>query len=262
MTKSTKVSKPIIESKSRQVFRSNNEWLNTHIQLVDAALVNAIRTLKVYPKKQDSIAFALSPAEAEKYTSLNHPVKQYIPILSQSQNRTIEFAICQIYRHFIMYLRSIIHEMYKHNPLQVVQELCTENVTKSISFFEIINLGSYDKVETYVVDSVFRGLEDMRSTPKLLSKILKCAGINGSVAKGEINAAMKYIELRHLFVHHQGKYDKKYIKSYGTMYSPAIIEGAKIAATYSLFKDAQDAIDKLCSKIDSSLIAANVISQR
>ena len=59
--------KAILESKSYQIFRSNNEWLNTHIQLVDAALVNAIRTLKTYPKKDKSIGYALSSADYEKY---------------------------------------------------------------------------------------------------------------------------------------------------------------------------------------------------
>ena len=262
MKKANKTPMPILESKPRQIYRSNNQWLNTHIQLVDAALVNAIRTLKSYPDKDDSIAHALSPNDAQKYVCLNHPVKQYSSILNQSQNKTIEFAICQLYRHFIEYLHSIIHEMYKYNPQHVVQELCTEDVAKSISYHEIIKLGTYSEIETYIVNTIFKGLEDMRSTPKLLGKILKCAGITGNVAKTEIAAAMKYIELRHLFVHQKGKYDKKYVNTYGKMYTPIIKEGTKIAATYGLFKDAQDAIDGLCAKIDKALITTKMVPHR
>lgn len=255
--------KPILESKSYQIFRSNNEWLNTHIQLVDAALVNAIRTLKTYPKKEKSIGYALSSAEYEKYNCLNHPVRQYSPILRQSQNRTIEFAICQMYRHFIDYLHSIVYEMYKHNPRKVVEKLCTKDVTKSISFYDLIQLESFDKVEWHIVDTVFRGLENLRNTPKLLSKILICGGVEDKVkCKMSIEKVMRYLELRHLYIHNKGKYDAKYVNNYSIYFAEKISEGNKISSTYTLFKSAQEEIFLLCSTIDKALLENNMVSSR
>ena len=51
-TKAT--SKVCMESKSFQTFRSNMEWLDTHVQLVDASLIYAIKSMKKYP---DKVAF-------------------------------------------------------------------------------------------------------------------------------------------------------------------------------------------------------------
>ena len=251
-----------MESKSYQVLRSNNEWLNTHIQLVDASLAHTKRTLKRHTVKDDSISSVLNHKNPEKYTCLNHPVRQSQSILKQSQNRIIEFAICQLYNQFIEYLHSIVYEIYKYNPKTMVERLCTPNVEKSISYFDVIRMGTYEKVEWHIVDAVFRGLVNLRDTPKLLSKVLTCADITGNIAKADIDVLMKYLELRHLFVHNKGRIDDRYVSRYQHLYDSEIKSGYKIILSYDLFAQMQEQIMTLCARIDMMLISHNIVSSR
>ena len=120
----------------------------------------------------------------------------------------------KIYRNFIEYLHSIVSEMYHQSPLSVVESLCTGTTMRSLNYYEIINLSNYEMIQRKMVDDIFRGLERLKDTPELLKRILKCGNIDGKLAKNEIEKAMKYIDLRHLFIHHHGKFDELYIEKY------------------------------------------------
>ncbi len=259
-TKAT--SKVCMESKSFQTFRSNMEWLDTHVQLVDASLIYAIKSMKKYPDKDQQLGIVLNSDESGKYPQLNHPVRQYSAIFKQSQNRLIEFSICQIYRNFIEYLHSIVSEMYHQSPLSVVESLCTGTTMRSLNYYEIINLSNYEMIQRKMVDDIFRGLERLKDTPELLKRILKCGNIDGKLAKNEIEKAMKYIDLRHLFIHHHGKFDELYIEKYKQEWTIQLMSGNKIPTSYQLHKETRQTIFDLCQKIDRALIKKGVIIHR
>lgn len=261
---------PIEETKSFQVFRSYLEWLSTDIQVTDVVcrqvgnkLARQIRKHRV--AADDSIATALH-ISSQKYDKLDsHPTKQARSLFNQTYNRRIEYGICQLYSYFVDYLHSILYEIYKHNPHGVVKILTNDKNSNSnftMTYHDIIKMKSYAKIEQTIVDNVFRRLEDERSTPKLLKRILQCANIDNKINNALIEKAMPYLEIRHLFIHHNGKIDRKFADAYGNNFNPNLTIGKKVPRTFAIYSEASDSIYKLVKTIDKELIRNGMAALR
>ena len=160
--------------------------------------------------------------------------------------RNNELAIQLNYTHLTEYLRSVLGEMYLHNPLLVVSK-----VSGSLQFHEIVSLGSFDAISARMIDHVFRTLESQRSTGVLIDKILDKTGVS---LKGQIlEDALYYLEVRHLIVHNSSLIDSKFEKRYGEKFQYAKA-GNRLPISQGLAKKAILAIKRLCSNIDVSLI--------
>lgn len=252
------------ETVSLQKFRANCDFLNTHIQLIDSSLVLSIRTLRKETDKEKDINKALKMDE-EKYNHLNHPVKQHNAIFRHTQNKNIQFALIQLYDYFSSYLRSIVKEMYEKKPLFIAQKAVLnkngedkENLT--LKFAEIIRLGDYSSIENEIVNRIFRSIEELKSTKKLLDRILSDTKVN--ISNGDKEDALKYLEFRHLLTHNKGLIDNKYACSYGKKFTPNLNDGNKIPTRFNIFKDALNAVSGLCLKIDQELIRTGFVDER
>lgn len=197
------------ETKSFQKFRSEIQYLKQHLQVIDASLTNSGRLLGVHKSKSDKITKVLG-INAAKHDILNHPVSDYPRIFNYTRAKNSEFSIIELYSAFSMYMKSILAEMYKHNPLKIVGKA---SGNPNFSYVDLVKFGSYEKIEEEIIARVFRKLEDERSTTKLLEKILSHTEIKLPDAL-RINALM-YLEMRHLFIHNDGKADEHFIKNMG-----------------------------------------------
>lgn len=256
---------PTNESKALQILRGNIEWLKLDMQINDVLCRKAIRDMKLYKRQNAYLSTALK-VRASKYDTLVHPVSQASVIFNQSINRRQEYAICQTYGFFTAYLHSILFEMYKHNPLKVVDSLLKnvekDEKVKSLSTIEIIKLGSYPKIERKIIDDIFRKLEDEQSTKSLLMKILKCCDMEDRINGNDIKETLKYLELRHIIIHHNGIIDSTYANTYGDSYNPHVKAGYKMQRTYEICRQTYEKTLSLCKAIDSALIKNNCISAR
>ena len=163
-----------------------------------------------------------------------------------AMKRNNELAIQLNYTHLSEYLRSILGEMYLHNPLLVVGK-----ASAGLPFHEIVSLGNFDAISSRMVDHVFRTLEAQRSTRALIEKILERTGVE--LSPQVFNDAVYYLEIRHLIVHNSSLIDVKFEKRYSEKFK-YIKEGNKLPMSQGLARKALLAIEKLCSTIDSSLI--------
>ena len=159
-----------------------------------------------------------------------------------------------LYRYFGEYLRGILGEMYAKVPLAVVG-----NVTgNSLQFHELVNLGTYEAIVQRMIDVTFRRLEDERSTTKLLEKIIGHTKIKIDEATRE--EALRYLELRHLFIHNNGKCDASFEKAHGTHMK--IKDGDDLPTDYKTTSAAVAAVTKLLKAIDHDLTHGKFISPR
>jgi hypothetical protein len=119
----------------------------------------------------------------------------------------------------------------------------------------ILQAGSWDKVVSLVTQSVFRKLENERSTKDLLEKMN--GKLNLGVLQATIDSALPYFEVRHLLVHSDGKADQKFCSSFPTFGATV---GQKIKLDYVLLQNARTAICQLVEEFDQKIVANNVVA--
>ena len=129
-----------------------------------------------------------------------------------------------------------------------------------MTYAEIIRLENYENLQEKIISNIFRSIEEQKSTGKLLDKILKDTKV--SVPAAITNEALAYLEMRHLFVHNQGKVDHKYAQQFGAKFAPPLKEHVELPAKFETFSNALKAITKLVTNIDSQLIANGMVSKR
>lgn len=252
------------ETTSLQQYRGAIDFLQTHIQLLDASL---IQTSKILSKQTDQEKYINSILELSdiSYNKLNHPAKQHNAIIKYSQKKNIEFAILRLYNLFTSYLQSITKEMFATNPMLVVGKAVInkngddkENLV--ISYAEIVRLNSFENIQEQMILRIFRSMEDLKSTSKLLEKILKDTKV--IIPKAITDDALAYLEMRHLFVHNQGVVDNKFAKTYGNKFTPILKEKRELPAKIGTFTNALTATTKLITEIDKQLISKGMVAKR
>ncbi|MEP2937498.1 MAG: hypothetical protein ABJM06_09190 [Gilvibacter sp.] len=252
------------ESTSLQQFRGSIDFLQTHIQLIDASLVTSIRKLKAHPEKNDRITKGLNVKD-EKYSKLNHPVKQYSSIFRHTQKKNIEFAINKLFAIFTEYMKNVTLEMYKSKPYFIIQKAVVNKKDEDkenlqMTFAEILRLGTAENINNEMVSRVFRSIEELRSTPKLLERILSDTKI--MMSKEMKRKALMYLEMRHLFIHAKGIVDNKYAATYGSFFTPELKVKNQLPKKYEIFDDALKNITNLVQHIDKELIRTGFIDVR
>ena len=252
------------ETISLQQYRGAIEFLQTHLQLLDASLLQTIKTLKGMTDQEKIISSALG-LDASKYNRLNHPTRQHNVIIRHSQKKNIEFAILRLFNLFTDYLRGATKEMFYKNPMLVVGKAVInrngedkENTT--MTYAEIVRLGNYERLQEKIISNIFRSIEEQKSTNKLLEKILKDTKV--SIPDKVTTDALIYLEMRHLFVHNQGKVDHKYAQQYGVNFTPHLKENSELPAKFETFAIALIAVTKLVTTIDSQLINNGMVGKR
>ncbi|MBU8883840.1 hypothetical protein KSK37_12160 [Kaistella sp. DKR-2] len=252
------------ETTSLQQFRGAIDFLQTHIQLLDASLIQTSKVLKKTMDKELHINKALLISE-DDYNRLNHPVKQQSALIKHSQKKNIEFSIIRLFNLFTAYLQGITKEMYAKNPMLVVGKAVInkngedkENLT--ITYAEIVRLGNYENIQEKIVNNIFRSIEDLRSTNKLLEKILKDTKVN--IPTTVTDEALMYLEMRHLFIHNHGKVDTKYANTFGKKFTPHLRDRDALPTKFETFSNALVVITELIIQIDAEMIKNGMVQKK
>jgi hypothetical protein len=114
---------------------------------------------------------------------------------------------------------------------------------------------------------VFRSLENERSTPKLIEKVLQKTGVVPD--PGVLADALGFLEMRHLFVHARGVIDEPFQAKYGSRMAAltslsgnSFVTGARLPTRAEVVHAAVEAVTGLVDSVDKGLIDAGMISAR
>lgn len=255
-------SRPVVlETIARQRFRNRAEDLQRHIQLVDASLRVVIRLAR--SENHRSIATAAGFGLAQ-YPRLNEPPSEAKRVAKYSRARNAEAAIVQLFRYTSDYFREVLALIYRHDPLMVVGKALGQ---PSLSFREIVQLGGWDELCQRMVEEVFRSLENERSTPKLMDKLVAKTGV--SIPAGLKADALAFLELRHLIIHREGLLDAAYESAYAdrasTMTSlprERFVAGQRVPGTTAVVASAFAKVGELIAAIDHGLIEQGIAPPR
>lgn len=243
---------PMPESRSYQRFRSRLEYLEQHMQVVDLCIRLALDATKASPPDQ-TILGALG-VEHARYGRLRHPVGEGPRLFNFSRSQNFEHAIVALYRYFGEYLRGVLEEMYSKDPLAIVGKV----QGAALQFHELVELGSYEAVTARMVDITFRRLEDERSTTKMLDRLLSHTRVQ--ISDDVRTSALCYLEMRHLFIHNNGRCDGVFAKHHGAKFG--VVSGDPLPTDYRTVCAAIAAVTKLLHAIDADLLRTKLVPLR
>jgi len=98
-------------------------------------------------------------------------------------------------------------------------------------------------------------LENERSTKKLLERILDNTKVD--VDEGVKNNALRYLEMRHIFIHRAGVADEEFIRDYGSVID--LDAKGRLPRTFVVASAAIAAASLLCASIDGGLIQNKLV---
>ena len=217
------------------------------------SIAHVLKTTKPKITTGGAMLGALGMAHT-KYNRLKHPITHAPRIFNFSKSLNFEHAVITLYRYFGEYMRGLLEEMYAKDPLAVVGKV----QGNSIQFHELITLGSYSAITRKMIDITFRRLEDERSTTKLFDRILSHTQI--APTQTVKNEALKHLEMRHLFIHNNGKCDALFEKNYGGHFG--LVDGDNLPTDYKTTSAAIKSVIALLKEVDQLLIAAGFIPAR
>lgn len=242
-----------METISHQRFRARTEYVLQHLQVVDVAMTKLFGITSQAHGQGLTLLQALNVTSG-RHDRLNHPADHDARIFNFSRARNAEHSIVALYGHFSEYMRSILGEMFDVSPLIIAGKS-----PGTLQFHEIIRLGSFDAIKDKIVDTVFRKIENERSTIKLLEKIIDHTGVHPDPVL-QSNALM-YLEMRHLFIHNHGKADDTFVTRYGASMK-ITQEGQSLPTRSRVAEAAVKAVVALVRDIDTQLIAVGCMTAR
>ncbi|UWQ16663.1 hypothetical protein [Jannaschia sp. M317] len=240
-----------MKTKAFQRFIQRIGYYDSDIELCDLLVKSYLNG----PNSDENIAVALSA------TAESHPVLAGRPNTRASRNTTGNHLkstvaaayIKDLFEDFSEYISEVMTKaaIKGINPAQFVGDVKIE-----IQARDILSYGTWDQVVSHISGEIFRKLENERNTRELIRKASRRLGLN--VDNALLDAAMPYLDARHILVHRDGKTDQKYRDTY-----PAVrLRNEKIVTDLTFAKDAKTAVKALGSDIDAKIIAADLIRQQ
>lgn len=241
-------------SKIYQAFSGKMTMLQQHLELSDLALriANNQCVRKKDPEKM--ICDILDGTENHNHLSYPATGREIGRVFSLSRSKLNEQAIVDIYRFFSWYISHTIRAMAQKEPIKIQSLLANKNST--ISYVDIVKAGSYETIIENMAKSVFRTLEELRSTSKMLEKIISLTNI--AIEENLLKDALFYLDIRHLIIHNDTKADDKFEENNRNLVSIHPIN-KKIGMNYDLSTRVLEKVKEFCKEIDCQLIAKGLL---
>jgi len=166
--------------------------------------------------------------------------------------RTVHSAFMKdIYEDTLEYLASLLAAAARNglSPDRLVGDH-----RLSVEANDLLRCGGWDAVVELVTRSVFRRLEDERSTKKLLEGI--DAKLKLGIDKTVVAAALPFLEIRHLLVHRDGIVDADFCRRHPTF---GATNGEQIDLGHKVIDRGRTTIVALVKHYDEKAVAAKVI---
>lgn len=197
-----------MKSKFLVKFLNNSAHMNADLEFVDILQIAA----KEGQLKTDDSNYLFDHIDFNKHGSLSKRTNSdHSRKLAANHLKTTIRAsfIKSLYEYATVYFQDIL-KAATEKGLDADKLIGEHSI--NLSSRDIIKLGSFDKLVEKISSSIFRKLENEKSTKSLIEKMDKKLGLG--LGEEIIHAALPYLEIRHLLVHSQGRADKAFCDKY------------------------------------------------
>jgi hypothetical protein len=118
---------------------------------------------------------------------------------------------------------------------------------------DFLAAGDWEAAVKLVSDAIFRKLENERNTRDLIRKASVRLGLQ--ISQQTLDAAMPYLDARHILVHRDGRTDEQYRRDYPNIR----LRDERIVVDYPFVADAKRTVTALALDIDQRIIASNLV---
>ena len=242
-----------MKTKSNVRFFSRAAHLNVDLELADVvsrAIAKGTLSTGVNGLIFDDVILAQHPGlagRANTETGRNSAASHLKVTLCEAFIKNIYEDMTQ---YFLEILRGAANNGFDSNRLIGEHKVTFESN-------DILLAGSWDKIVSMVAESVFRRLEGEKSTKELIRKFN--TKLNLAASQEKIDAALPFLEIRHLLVHKDGCVDKAFCQAFPT-FSGAVV-GNKIKLDYALVQKTRTAIYELIVEFDERIVACNILAR-
>ncbi len=229
---------------------------------MDIAITVANKNCKKEAEDSMTIAEALG-SDINTHPQLNAPAKT-IDInrtFATSRIKINEQAIIELYAAFSDYCLSLIKELAHSTSKKKILGLyytTKQNSQDTLSYVDILDLGSYDNIINEISSKIFRKLENVKSTTKQIEAFIKKLGLN--IPNDLKDDAILYLVVRHLIIHNNSKTDDVFKSQNGKGLVETNAKG-KLKINYALSNAAIVKVTELCKKIDDEIIRKGLLQK-
>ena len=240
-----------METKSHQKFRQRIEHAELYLQTVYCALQFTSRGLKRRGRNNNTLN--INNCTNLSMNRLNQPLTEINRIFNYSKTNICKYYIVELYKAFDEYLRNSIKEIFLTSPTTV---LGLSDKQINMTGADIVAYGNYQNVCNKIIADIYRELENMQSTKKLLDKYIKVFKLN--IPNVLIDDALSLLELRHLIIHNNSIIDLKYQTSFP---ASGLTNGSKVPTNYTFANSQQIKLVSLINYIDQESIRLGLMNQ-
>ena len=238
-------------TKAFRRFEQRVEYYGADLELCDLL----VRSFTIRPNTATSLAVDLgTDAARHPYLARRTNTLASRRICGSHLKSTLYTAfIKDLYEDFSEYLATIMANaaIKGVNPARFVG-----NIKLDLHATDILSAGNWEGAVRTISDSIFRKLENERNTRELIRKASERLGLN--VDQVVLDAAMPYLDARHMLVHRDGKTDDQYRIDYPHI----VLRDEKIVVDFPFVSSAKSAISALAREIDQKLIAADLVRRQ
>ena len=199
--------------------------------------------------KGEGVIFEKINAEAFPLLSARQDSIGSRTLVAKHLRSTIYVAfVKELYEELTEYLHYILRQGAQNgvDPNRVVGD---NNITMQAN--DILSKGKKE-LDKMIIDQIFRKLENRRSTIDLINQIRNRLGLD--IDQQLVEAAIPYLETRHIFVHADGKPEQLFLERFPNI---QLDNNKKIALNAGFATNAYFAVKELVKAFDREMLARN-----
>lgn len=161
--------------------------------------------------------------------------------------------IKDLYEEVTEYLKYILFHASKNGA--EAKRLLGENNRITLDANTILSASNINELRKMVTEQIFQQLENERSTINLIGKIDKKLDLQ--IPQDYIFEALPYLEIRHIFVHSDGKPNNKFIEGHPNF---KLDQKGRIDVLKLSINEIREKITTLVKEIDKKMLEKNFFS--
>lgn len=237
------------KSKALYAFEQKLIYFYDDIEMMDVIRTSILRGELSTPDSK----FVLSGVNRGKHAHLSRRGNS-----EGSRQNTVNHLRASVYSSFVKDLYEEVTDYLKLILLQASRNsfdsgrIIGEHGFK-VDAKNVLSLGGWEEVCRFITESVFQALESERSTIALLKKM--CAKLSLTVEDKYFDAALPYLEVRHLLVHADGKLSDEYRAKFPHVKA----NNGVVVLDYDFIVSAYKSVLALVQEFDGEVVSKQVL---
>lgn len=241
-----------MRTKAFHAFESKIHYFDDDIELIDVLRLGIIAG-ELTNEGSNNVLKHVDPGRHRHLSRRQNSEGSRKLIITHLRATVYSAYVKDVYEEITDYLRTVL-EQAAEKGFDAGRLIGEHNF--KIDAKDVLETGGWECITQKIADSVFQALESEKSTLKLLEKISNKLGLG--VDRKLIEAALPYLEARHLLVHADGKASEEYKKKYPTIR----LKEDRIFINYVFITRMRSAIKDLMKDFDQKVIARGIVDAR